>query len=71
MDVHDTDEMSRQIPLQPGMVITVEPGKMEANFVQVKVKGQVYLDEVGSIVLMSGVEIPVVCVMGGRLLWSS
>ncbi|XP_069510522.1 xaa-Pro aminopeptidase 3 isoform X2 [Ambystoma mexicanum] len=26
MDVHDTPEMSRSIPLRPGMVITVEPG---------------------------------------------
>ncbi|KAF3700473.1 putative Xaa-Pro aminopeptidase 3 [Channa argus] len=26
MDVHDTPEMSRSQPLQPGMVITIEPG---------------------------------------------
>ncbi len=27
MDVHDTPELSRSQPLQPGMVITIEPGK--------------------------------------------
>lgn len=27
MDVHDTGLIPRNIPLQPGMVITVEPGK--------------------------------------------
>ncbi|XP_053113097.1 xaa-Pro aminopeptidase 3 isoform X4 [Hemicordylus capensis] len=26
MDVHDTPDVSRSIPLQPGMVITIEPG---------------------------------------------
>ncbi|XP_050773210.1 xaa-Pro aminopeptidase 3 isoform X2 [Gopherus flavomarginatus] len=26
MDVHDTPDMSRSLPLQPGMVITIEPG---------------------------------------------
>uniref|UniRef100_A0A8D0CEW7 X-prolyl aminopeptidase 3, mitochondrial n=1 Tax=Scleropages formosus TaxID=113540 RepID=A0A8D0CEW7_SCLFO len=26
MDVHDTSELSRSLPLQPGMVITIEPG---------------------------------------------
>ncbi|ELT89493.1 hypothetical protein CAPTEDRAFT_172665 [Capitella teleta] len=26
MDVHDTDEISRNIKLQPGMVVTIEPG---------------------------------------------
>ncbi|XP_066489888.1 xaa-Pro aminopeptidase 3 [Tiliqua scincoides] len=26
MDVHDTPDISRSIPLQPGMVITIEPG---------------------------------------------
>ncbi|XP_019345032.2 xaa-Pro aminopeptidase 3 isoform X2 [Alligator mississippiensis] len=26
MDVHDTPSMSRSLPLQPGMVITIEPG---------------------------------------------
>nr|XP_008526294.1 PREDICTED: probable Xaa-Pro aminopeptidase 3 [Equus przewalskii] len=26
MDVHDTPDMPRSLPLQPGMVITVEPG---------------------------------------------
>jgi Xaa-Pro aminopeptidase len=26
MDVHDTAQVPRNIPLQPGMVITVEPG---------------------------------------------
>ncbi len=26
MDVHDTPELSRSQPLQPGMVITIEPG---------------------------------------------
>ena len=26
MDVHDTDEMARDIPLQSGMIITIEPG---------------------------------------------
>lgn len=26
MDVHDVDQMSRTIPLQPGFVITIEPG---------------------------------------------
>lgn len=29
MDVHDTPDMPRSLPLQPGMVITVEPGKEE------------------------------------------
>lgn len=28
MDVHDTGLISRNIPLQPGMVITVEPGEV-------------------------------------------
>lgn len=27
MDVHDTPELSRSQPLQPGMVITIEPGR--------------------------------------------
>lgn len=27
MDVHDTPELSRSQPLQPGMAITIEPGK--------------------------------------------
>jgi len=27
MDVHDTPDISRSLPLQPGMVITIEPGK--------------------------------------------
>lgn len=27
MDVHDTDEISRNIKLQPGMIVTIEPGK--------------------------------------------
>lgn len=27
MDVHDTPEVSRSQPLQPGMAITIEPGK--------------------------------------------
>lgn len=27
MDVHDTPDVSRSQPLQPGMVITIEPGK--------------------------------------------
>lgn len=26
MDVHDTPELSRSQPLQPGMAITIEPG---------------------------------------------
>ena len=26
MDVHDTDDVTRMRPLEPGMVITVEPG---------------------------------------------
>ncbi|MEE6521543.1 hypothetical protein FKM82_019796 [Ascaphus truei] len=26
MDVHDTPDVSRSLPLQPGMVITIEPG---------------------------------------------
>nr|XP_020838341.1 probable Xaa-Pro aminopeptidase 3 isoform X2 [Phascolarctos cinereus] len=26
MDVHDTPDMSRSLPLQPGMVVTIEPG---------------------------------------------
>ncbi|MEQ2202660.1 Xaa-Pro aminopeptidase 3, partial [Xenoophorus captivus] len=29
MDVHDTPELSRSQPLQPGMVITIEPGRHE------------------------------------------
>lgn len=31
MDVHDTPDMPRSLPLQPGMVITVEPGKGWVN----------------------------------------
>lgn len=27
MDVHDTPDLSRSQPLQPGMAITIEPGK--------------------------------------------
>lgn len=27
MDVHDTDEIPRNLCLQPGMVITIEPGE--------------------------------------------
>lgn len=27
IDVHDTGKVSRNIPLEPGMVITIEPGK--------------------------------------------
>ena len=26
LDVHDVDQMSRSIKLQPGMIITIEPG---------------------------------------------
>lgn len=32
MDVHDTPELSRSQPLQPGMVITIEPGTAELLF---------------------------------------
>lgn len=32
MDVHDTPELSRSQPLQPGMAITIEPGKDELTF---------------------------------------
>ncbi|KAL4658060.1 putative Xaa-Pro aminopeptidase 3 isoform X1 [Arapaima gigas] len=28
MDVHDTSEMPRSLPLQPGMVVTIEPGSL-------------------------------------------
>jgi Xaa-Pro aminopeptidase len=28
MDVHDTALIPRSVPLEPGMVITVEPGKL-------------------------------------------
>jgi Xaa-Pro aminopeptidase len=28
MDVHDTDDIPRTIPLTPGMVVTVEPGTL-------------------------------------------
>jgi Xaa-Pro aminopeptidase len=27
MDIHDTSSISHNLPLQPGMIITVEPGK--------------------------------------------
>lgn len=33
MDVHDTDEMSRSITLQPGMVVTIEPGVFSIAFI--------------------------------------
>lgn len=28
IDVHDTGTVNRNIPLEPGMVITIEPGKL-------------------------------------------
>lgn len=28
MDVHDTGKISRSIKLQPGMIITIEPGRI-------------------------------------------
>lgn len=31
MDVHDTPDMPRSLPLQPGMVITIEPGEGQVN----------------------------------------
>lgn len=27
MDIHDTGKMSRSMKIQPGMIVTVEPGK--------------------------------------------
>lgn len=42
MDVHDTPDISRSLPLQPGMVITIEPGKKMCSqwwtFVQVTLR---------------------------------
>ena len=37
MDVHDTGKVSRGLPVQPGMIVTVEPGilkKMYYNFIR-------------------------------------
>jgi Xaa-Pro aminopeptidase len=31
MDVHDTPELSRSQPLQPGMAITIEPGTVSMS----------------------------------------
>lgn len=31
IDVHDTGTVKRSIPLEPGMVITIEPGKLNLS----------------------------------------
>lgn len=32
MDVHDTGKISRDIQIQPGMIITIEPGTTQSAF---------------------------------------
>lgn len=32
MDIHDTPSVSRNIPIEPGMVITIEPGECSVEY---------------------------------------
>ncbi|CAK4615589.1 unnamed protein product [Aphanomyces euteiches] len=65
MDVHDTPRYSRSLPLQPGMVVTVEPGiylplqdtKVPAEFrgIGIRIEDDVLITETGIEILTSRV----------------
>lgn len=61
MDVHDTSLVNRNIPIQPGMIITIEPGiyvndknkhvPKEFHGIGIRIEDDVLITENGPIVL--------------------